>query len=179
MCWCKQKAHWHLWSESKLNSCIYKVEFKYGTTDIISANNIANYIWDQVDTNGYSDTLLDSILDCKFDSKAVTGDGYIMDQNGKKCLHKTAAGVKMKVSLRSGDKIIKTWLPLKDLKESNPVQVAEFAKTRGLDTKPEFKWWVNHTLKKRDIIIAYITARLKKLTHKYGVKIPRSIEHAR
>ena len=63
----------------KLNSCIYKVEFKDGTTDIISANNIANEIWDQIDTNGYSDTLLNSILDCKFDSKAVTGDGYVMD----------------------------------------------------------------------------------------------------
>ena len=63
----------------KLNSCIYNVELKDGTTDIISANNIANEIWEQVDTNGYSDTLLHSILDCKFDSKAVKGDGYVVD----------------------------------------------------------------------------------------------------
>ena len=63
----------------KLNSCIYNVEFKDGTTDIISSNNIANEIWEQIDTNLYSDTLLHSVLDCKFDSKAVKGDGYVID----------------------------------------------------------------------------------------------------
>lgn len=120
-----------------------------------------------------------SVLDCKFDSKAVKGDGYVVDRNGRKRLRKTTAGVKLKVALRSGDKITETWLPLKDLKESNPVQVAEFAKARGLDKEPAFKWWVNHTLKKRDMIIASITTRLKRSTHKYGIEIPRNIEHAK
>ena len=163
----------------ELNSCLYNVEFKDDTTDVISSNTIANEICDQVDVDGYSDALLHSILDCKFDSKAVKGDGYVVDCNGRRRLCKTTAGVKLQVALRSDDKITKTWLPLKDLKEFNPFEVAEFVKAGGLDKKPAFKWWVNHTLKKRDIIIAYITARLKKLTHKYGVKIPRSIEHAR
>ena len=163
----------------KLNSCLYNVKFKDSTTEIISANTIVKKISDQVDINVYSDMLLYSIFDWKFDSKAVKGDGYVIDCNGKRRLRKTTAGVKLKVALRYGDKINKTWLPLKDLKESNLVQVAEISKARGLDTKPAFKWWVNYTLKKRDIIIASITDRLKKLTHIYGIEIPRSIGHGR
>ena len=31
---------------TQLNSCLYNVEFEDGTTDIISANTIANKIWD-------------------------------------------------------------------------------------------------------------------------------------
>ena len=79
-------------------------------------------------------------MDCKFDSKVVKGSGYVVDHNGRRRFCKTTAGIKLQVALRSGDKIIKTWLPLKDLKESNPFQVAEFAKARGLDKKPAFKW---------------------------------------
>ena len=44
-----------------------------------------------------------------------------------------AVAQKVRDALKSGDKIIEAWLPLKDLKESNPVQVAKFAKARGLD----------------------------------------------
>ena len=44
--------------------------------------------------------------------------------------------------------------PLKDSKESNPVDVAEFAKARGTDDESAFAWWVPHTLRKRDLIIS-------------------------
>ena len=40
----------------QLNSYLYKIEFKDGTTDVISANTIANNIWDQVVENEYSDS---------------------------------------------------------------------------------------------------------------------------
>ena len=70
-------------------------EFKDDTTDIIYANTISNEIWDQVVESGYSDSLLQSIFDCKFDSKAVKGDGYAIDHNGKRRLCKTIAGVKL------------------------------------------------------------------------------------
>ena len=92
----------------KLNSCLYNVEFKDGTTDIISTNTIANNILDQVDVNEYSDALLHSILDCKFDSKAVKGYGYVIDCNGRRHMRKTTAGVKLKVTLRSSDNITTT-----------------------------------------------------------------------
>ena len=64
------------------------------------------------------------------------------------------------------------------MKESNPVESAEFAKAKGLQTKPAFKWWVPYTLKKRDAIISKVQARVRKVTHKYGIKVPRTIKQA-
>ena len=38
------------------------------------------------------------------------------------------------------DRIMKTWHPLKELKESYPIQVAKFAVARGVDKMPAFAW---------------------------------------
>ena len=71
------------------------------------------------------------------------------------------------------------WISLKDLKESNPVDVAEFAVARGIDDEPAFKWWIPYTLRKRDTIISAVRIRLKVSTNKYGVEVPTSIEHGK
>jgi hypothetical protein len=67
---------------------------------------------------------------------------------------------------------------LKDLKESNPVQVAEYALSNKLVSQPAFAWWVPYNLKKRDIIIAKVNTRYLKRTHKFGIEVPKSVEHA-
>ena len=71
-----------------------------------------------------------------------------------------------------------TWVPLKDLKESHPVEVAEFAKARGITDEAAFIWWVRYTLRKRDVILSKVKARICKTTHKYGIEIPTSVENA-
>ena len=53
----------------------------------------------------------------------------------------------------------------------------EYAKYRGIDDDPAFKWWVPYTLRKQDIIIATVKARVRVATHKYGIEVPRSIKH--
>jgi hypothetical protein len=35
-----------------------------------------------------------------------------------------------------------TWEQLADVKESNPVEVAEYAVSRNIKNKPAFNWWV-------------------------------------
>ena len=64
------------------------------------------------------------------------------------------------------------------MKESHPVEVAEYARARGIDKEPAFKWWVPHTLKKRLVILAALKKRVNKTTHKYGIDIATSVEHA-
>ena len=64
------------------------------------------------------------------------------------------------------------------MKESNPVEVAEFAKARGIDDEPAFAWWVPYTLRKRDVILSAVKSRVRKMTHKYGIEIPTSIRDA-
>lgn len=71
------------------------------------------------------------------------------------------------------------WVPLATMKESHPVQVAEYAVARGIDKEPAFAWWVPYTLRKRTAIIKAVKSRFKKTTHKFGIEIPRTVEHAR
>ena len=49
-----------------------------------------------------------------------------------------------------------SWVPLKDLKESQPVEAAEYEKSIGIADEPDFAWWVPYTLKKRDVILSAV-----------------------
>ena len=64
------------------------------------------------------------------------------------------------------------------MKESNPVEVAEFVTASGVEDEPAFAWWVPYTMRKRDRIIAAVNTRVKKRTHKYGIEVPTSVTHA-
>ena len=70
------------------------------------------------------------------------------------------------------------WIKLAYMKESHPVEVAEFAKARGINDEPAFAWWVRDTLRRRDRIISKVKSRYWKRTHKYGVELPKSVEQA-
>ena len=39
-----------------------------------------------------------------------------------------------------------SWVKLSDMKESHPVEMAEFAKAKGIQGEPAFCWWVPYTL---------------------------------
>ena len=70
---------------------------------------------------------------------------------------------------------------LPELKESHPVQTAEFAVVQGIDHEPAFNWWVKHVLKKRDRIIASIRrqqTRYLRRSHKFGIELPKTVEQA-
>ena len=64
------------------------------------------------------------------------------------------------------------------MKESHPVELADYASARGIADEPTFKWWVPYTLRKRDVILSAVNKRIRKTTHKYGIEIPTSVEHS-
>ena len=64
------------------------------------------------------------------------------------------------------------------IKESNPIEVAKFAIARGINDEAAFYWWVPYTLRKRDKNILVVNARVKRITHKYEVEIPRTMKEA-
>ncbi len=49
-----------------------------------------------------------------------------------------------------------SWESLSDLKESHPLETAEYAMTIGIDHEPAFNWWVPYVLKKRHQIISLV-----------------------
>ena len=46
-----------------------------------------------------------------------------------------------------------SWVRLCELKESHPIEMAEFAMARGIQDQPAFVWWVPFMLRKRDAIV--------------------------
>jgi hypothetical protein len=66
------------------------------------------------------------------------------------------------------------WEHLVDLKESNPVEVADHAVSKKLLDTPAFVWWDPHVLKKRSRIIADVTKRYHNRTHKFGIEVPNN-----
>ena len=71
-----------------------------------------------------------------------------------------------------------SWVPLKDLKESNPVKVAEYVVVNKILEEPAFAWWATWVLRKRDCIIKKVKSRYWARTHKYGVLLPKSVAEA-
>ena len=155
---------------------MYEVEFPDGQRIPYAANQIAAEIYAQVDTEGICNIMIDAIIDHNINTKhAVTKSKAFFYHKGKKKLRKTIAGVKLLAKCRDGSKM---WIPLKDLKKSSPVQVAQYAKANNLLGLPAFKWWTPYVLRKAKIILSKIKARMSQVTHKYGVELPRSADHA-
>jgi hypothetical protein len=160
-----------------LNTMVYEVEFPDGQVQEYSANLIAENMLLQVDDEGFSVTMMEGIVDHKKDGSVAVSkeDAYLTTRTGTKRRRKSTVGWKLLVKWKDGSE---SWIPLKDMKESHPVEVAEYAKARGIDDEPAFAWWVPYTLRKRDVILASVKLRVRKTTHKYGIEIPTSVAHA-
>jgi hypothetical protein len=111
-----------------------------------------------------------------------TNDGHAVERadmyirvGRKKQIRKTTKGWHLCVEWKDGTTY---WERLADLKESNPVEVDEYAVTKNLHDEPYFAWWVPHVLKKRNRIIASVTKRYHKFTHKFGIQVPKTWDEA-
>ena len=159
-----------------LDTSEYLIEFNDGTTKEITANIIAESMFSGVDSEGRHYQLLNEITDHVKDSTAIEQkDGYIKSKNGNQSPKMTTRGWKLLVEWKDSSS---SWIPLKDLKVSNPVELAEYAIANGLSEEPAFKWWVNHTIKKRDIIISKVKSKYWRTTHKFGIRIPKDVNEA-
>ena len=90
----------------------------------------------------------------------------------------TTAGWQIFCQWRDGST---SWQDLSLLKESHPIEMAEFAVLQGISGELAFNWWVPHTLRKREAIIKLAwsrSTRYLKKTHKFGIELPQSVTHA-
>ena len=142
-----------------LISIMYKVELADGRVKEYGANIIAENMLTQVDSDGFSLSLMEGIIEYKCDDSVAIPktDKYITTARGQRRLQKTTAGWKLLVKWRDQSE---SWVKLSELKESHPVETAEFAKSRGIYDKSAFAWLVPHTLKKRNGIISAMEMRL-------------------
>ena len=112
-------------SNPLLDSSVYEVEFEDGTVERYHANIIAEHIYSQIDGDGYGRTLLDEIIDHRRDDTAIdAADGFVPGPNGSKVPKQTTRGWWLLVRLKDHTT---EWYKLKDMKESNPLEVAQYA----------------------------------------------------
>ena len=157
------------------NTAVYEVEFEDGQVKEYAANAIAEAIYSQCDAEGWRYTLLDSIVDYKMDEGAADSR-FVYTKSGRRRLRQTTKGWSLKVRWKSGEE---QWVPLRVMKESNPVETAEFACLHRIQHEPAFAWWVPYVIKKKKAIISSLKARkARKKTHKYGIQIPRTAKEA-
>ena len=119
---------------------------------------------------------MDSIIDHHKDpSQAIPiEDKYITTKSGQRRLPKTTKGWKLHIKWKNKSK---AWINLVDMKEVHPVEMAEYARARGISNEPAFAWWVPYILRKREVILTAVKNWIRIVIHKFGVKIPRDVEH--
>ena len=127
---------------------MYEVEYQDGMKASLAANYIAKNLFAQVDQEGNRHVLLEEIIDYRVNGHEVKlQDAFITTGTGMRRRRETTIGWELLAQWKDGST---NWISLKDLKESYPVQTAEYTVVAKIAMEPAFAWWVPHTLKKRN-----------------------------
>ena len=158
-----------------MDSRSYEVEFADGTRDKVTANIIAENMYAQIDDHGNQYALLSEIQDHKKDGTALTEEDSWDYHGANKTRKQTTKGWQLLVAWKDGSS---SWVKLKDIKDSNPIEVAEYAVANRIQDEPAFAWWVKQVLRRRNRIISKVKKKYWRTTHKYGVRVPKTWEEA-
>ena len=130
---------------------LHEVEFADGTRDKVTANIIAENMYAQIDDHGNQYALLSEIQDHKKDGTALTEEDSWDYRGANKTRKQTTKGWQLLVAWKDGSS---SWVKLKDVKDSNPIEVAEYAVANRIQDEPAFAWWVKQVLRRRNRIIS-------------------------
>lgn len=159
-----------------LDTRMYEVEYRDGHRAALAANVIAENMFAQVDEEGRRHMMLDSIVDMRTNGDQVEQkDAFVTSSNGVKRRRETTKGWECCALWKDGST---SWGTMKDMKDSYPVELAEFAVENGYADEPAFAWWISYVLKKRDRIVAKVKSKYWQRTHKYGLRVPKTVKEA-
>ena len=160
-----------------LDSHMYEVEYQDGTKASLATNYIAENLFAHVDQEGNRHVLLDELIDYKVNDREVKlQDAFITTGTGTRRRCETTIGWELLAQWKDRST---NWISLKDLKESYPVQTAEYAVAAKIAIEPAFAWRVPHILKKRNRIISKVKSKYWLRTHKFWIWIPKSVKEAK
>ena len=156
---------------------MYEVEYLDREKASLAANSIAENLFAQIDDDGNHQVLMDDIIGHRSNDHAIKQqDAFIVTKKGTRRRKETTKGWELLVRWKDGGT---DCVALKDIKESYPVQVAEYAVLARISEEPAFAWWASSVLKKRNTIIAKTKSKYWLRTHKFGIEIPKSVIQAR
>ena len=112
----------------------YVVEFVSGEEAELSANDIAQSMYAQCDPDGNQYVLFDSIVDYRRSTTALTkADHKVVKANGRTFLRRSTKGWQLCVHWKDGST---SWKRLADLKETHPIEYAEYAVSQDMIDEP-------------------------------------------
>ena len=159
-----------------LDTRMYEVEYVDGEKAALSANHIAENLFAQVDDEGNRHVLMHEIIDHRTNGQEVKQqNAFLTTKMATKRRRETTKGWELLVEWKDGST---TWVALKDMKESFPVQVSEYAVASRIAMEPAFAWWTPTVLRRRNRIVAKVKSKYWVRTHKLGIQIPKSVEEA-
>lgn len=159
-----------------MDTRLYEVELPDGTYTDYSANVLIENIINSANDNGQTPMFIDEIVGHRFNKEAIhPEDGWYITPQGAKKRVITTRGCELNIQWKDGTT---SWVPLKDMKEANPLEVAEYTVRMNITNHPAFAWWVPLTIKRRDKIVKLVTHRLAKKQVKFGIKVPASVDEA-
>ena len=121
--------------------------------------------------------MLNELIRHEKDLTALSKEESTYSTKANRVRHKpTTKGWRILVDWHDGTS---SWAKLSDIKQSYSVQLAEYAKAKGLENESPFIWWVGSVPRRRDRILKGIKSNKYWMrTHKYGVELPHSIKEA-
>lgn len=160
-----------------LDTRVYEFQFHDGTYADYSANVIMENLYSQTDEYGQMGRVLRGISDHRKHENAVPkSQGWVTLSGNIKKRRVTTKGWDLLVDWIDGSQ---SWIPLSKLKQSNPVEVAEYAILRNIHEEPAFAWWVQWTIKRRKHFISKMKSAININNMKYGIKVPKTVAEAR
>jgi hypothetical protein len=115
---------------------MHEVEYPDGHKASLAANAIAENMFVQVDDEGNRRVMFDAITDHRTDGSEIKQqDAFVHTRSGTQRRKETTRGWEILVQWKDGST---TWIALKDMKNSNPVQLAEYATQRRIAGEPAF-----------------------------------------
>ena len=122
------------------NTEVYNVQTNNGHKAEYTENVIAENLYRQVDGDGYNYIMLYEIFGHKKTYDAIpTDSGYYETRNGVKRRAITTKVWQLKVGWDSGKP---SHIALKDIKETNPVEIEKDENANKIDKEAAFAWWV-------------------------------------
>ena len=155
---------------------VYESEYVDGQKASLTANDIAQNMFAQVDDEGNIHVLFDEIIDhCHTALALKQVSAFIVTSSGNMQRQDTTKGWDMLIQWKDSST---TWVPLKEMKKTHPVQVSEYTVLTHIQEEPAFAWWVPHVSRKRNRIVVKVKPSYWIRTHKFGLKVPKSVTGA-
>ena len=154
----------------------YEIEFIDGTTEIITSNIIVDNLHERVDEEGHRKLLLDEIINYRRNNDTFhKSDTFIKTSTGNRRRKITTKGWEICVLWED---VSTNWIALKDIKQSYPIELDDFSQLHGTHEEAAFAWWIQYVDRKRKAMISKLKSTCWQRTHKYGIKIPKSVNEA-